>query len=74
MAGTPQNGLLKDSWGKESGLKITHTYLKNTVSLEFPCGSVGYGSGVVTVVAWVCSLVWELPHAVGVAKKKKTAY
>ena len=26
----------------------------------------------VTAVAWVRSLVWELPHAVGVAKKQKT--
>ena len=45
--------------------------------LEFPGGSVGEGSGIVTTVAlvtaeaWVRSLAWELPHAMKVAKKKK---
>ena len=38
---------------------------------EFPCGSVGQGSGVVTAVSWVRSLAWELPHAVGAAKRGK---
>lgn len=36
--------------------------IENTSFLEFSCGSVGYGSGNVTAVAW------ERPHAVGVAK------
>ena len=39
--------------------------------LEFPGGAAGSGSGVVTAVAWVHSLVQELPHATAVAKKKK---
>ena len=34
--------------------------------LEFSYGAMGYESGVVTAVAWVQSLVQELPHAVGV--------
>ena len=29
------------------------------------------GSGVVTATAWIQSLAWELPHAIGVAIKKK---
>ena len=29
------------------------------------CGSVGSGSSVVAAVAWVGSLAWELPHAMG---------
>ena len=43
---------------------------------EFPGGSAGLGSAIVTVVArvtavvWVPSLTWELSHAVGVAKTK----
>ena len=43
---------------------------------EFPCGAAGYGSSVVaaaaqvTAVAHVRSLVWELPRAVGKAKKQ----
>ena len=28
----------------------------------------------VTAVAWVQSLAWKLPHAVGVVKKKKEIY
>ena len=42
---------------------------------EFPGGSVGYGSSVVTAVAQVRSLLQELPYAVGTAapppKKKE---
>ena len=43
---------------------------------EFPCGAVGEGSSVLTAEAlvtavWqVWSLVWELPRAVGMEKKK----
>ena len=43
----------------------------------FPLGTAGYGSSVVTAaarltaMAWVQSLVQELPHALGAAKKKK---
>ena len=49
---------------------------KNSRSPEFPSGSVGQGSGIVTAVALVTSaavfqsLAWELPHAAGEAKKK----
>ena len=45
--------------------------------MEFPNGSVGSGSGIVTAgplvtaVGWVRSLPQELPHAPGAAKKKK---
>ena len=28
----------------------------------------------VTAVAWVQSLAWELPHATGAAKKKKKSF
>lgn len=44
---------------------------------EFPGGSLGSGSGVVTAVAPVAAVVWvrsptlELPHAKGEAKKRK---
>ena len=43
--------------------------LKNTLTRKFPGGSVGLRSGVATTVALVLSLAWELPNAVGVAKK-----
>ena len=39
--------------------------------LEFPDGTVGSGSGVVTAVARVQSLAWELGFAAGAATKKK---
>lgn len=46
--------------------------------LEFPCGSAVEASGVVTAAVWLAaavvwswSPVWELPHAMGEAKKKK---
>ena len=42
---------------------------KNALLREFSCGTAGFGSGVVTAVAWV-TLTWELPHAAGVAKIK----
>ena len=44
--------------------------------MEFSCGTVGYGSCIVTnttqvaAAVWIQSLVQELPHAKGVAKKK----
>ena len=47
------------------------------IMFRVPCGSVGWGSGTVTVVvqvdtvAWVLSLAQELLHATGAAKKKK---
>jgi len=43
--------------------------------LEFPNGSAGSGSGVVTAMArvtavvWVRSLAWELTHAASAAEK-----
>jgi len=36
---------------------------------EFPGGSAGCGSSIVTAVVRVLSLAWELPHDMGVAKK-----
>ena len=45
---------------------------------EFPCGTVGYGSGVLTAVAWttalvqVQSLAQEHPCATGTTNKNKT--
>ena len=45
--------------------------------MEFPCGTVGYGFGIVTAAAQVAavrqvgSLAQEPPHFVGVAKKEK---
>ena len=50
---------------------------KDSLVLEFPCGAAGEGSGVVSAAVWVAavaqvqSLVRELPHAVGAAKKEK---
>ena len=44
---------------------------------EHPFGSVGYGSGIVTVAAWVTTVAWVQPlawerlHAMDEAKKKK---
>ena len=44
---------------------------------EFPCGTMGEVSGIVTAaaqvvaVAWVQSLAGELPYVSGVAKRKK---
>ena len=46
--------------------------------LEFPGGSSGLGSSIVTVVVWVAAVVWvwflawELLHAERVAGKKKS--
>ena len=37
---------------------------------EFPGGSGGYGSSIVTAVVWVQSLARELLHATGRAKRK----
>ena len=51
-----------------------------SVGLEFPGGSAGEGSGIVTAVIWIAvvaqlrSLTLELLHAEGVAKKKKNIY
>ena len=39
--------------------------------MEFPGGLAGSGSGIITAMAWICSLVWELLHVTGTAKKKK---
>ena len=45
---------------------------------EFSCGAVGYGSGVVTAVAWVTalawvqSLAWEPPRTAGTAPSPPT--
>ena len=40
------------------------------VLTEVPGGLVVKGSGVVTAVAWVRSLAWELTHAMDVAENK----
>ena len=39
--------------------------------MEFPGGSAGLGSAIVTALAQVQSLAQELPHAAGAAKKEK---
>lgn len=45
--------------------------------LEFPCGTVGQGSGIFTAGAWVVAVIrvrflaQELPHAVGADKEKR---
>ena len=39
--------------------------------LEFPGGTVGYRSHVVSAVSQVQSPAWELPNAAGVDKKEK---
>ena len=52
------------------------TFILKLGKEEFPCGTVNYGSGVVTAVTWVTAVVqvWslaqDLPNAVGMAKKK----
>ena len=33
--------------------------------MEYSAGSVGQGSSIVTAVAWIQSLAWELSHASG---------
>ena len=38
---------------------------------EFPGGSVGSGSSIVTALAQVTAVVWELLHAMGKVKVKK---
>ena len=35
------------------------------IALEFPCGSVGWGSSIVTAMVQVPSLAWELPYTAG---------
>ena len=50
---------------------------KKEANVEFPCGSAGYGSSIVTAMAPVLAVVpvkplaQELPHARGTAKYKK---
>ena len=45
--------------------------------LEFPCGTVGQGSGIIIAVAQVTatakvpSLAWEFPSATSIDQKKK---
>ena len=57
-------------------LKFSVLFLNIWVK-EFCGGIAGYGSGIVTAVAqiaaaaWVHTLAQEIPHAAGVAKKKK---
>ena len=41
------------------------------VLVELPGSATGQGSGIATAVAWTQSLAKVLPHAVGVAKRKK---
>ena len=57
-------------------MNILKHWLKK-VGWEFPGGAVDSGSGVVTAVVWITavarvqSLTQELPHAVGIAKKRR---
>ena len=54
------------------GLKMLwYCFHQKTESTEFLSGSVGLGLSVVTAVAWVQCLAWELLHAAGTGKKKK---
>ena len=56
-------------------LEVYLGFIYKSRVLEFPGGLVGKESGgvtavaQVTAVAWVQSLVWELPHAVGTPKR-----
>ena len=53
---------------------LTSTLEEKDQELEFSCGLVGEGSGIVIAVTWVTAVVqvqplaWELPRAAGVAK------
>ena len=50
------------------------TFIQNSIknpSWEFHCGAAGWGSGIITAVAQVQSLAWQLPHAAGTAKGEK---
>ena len=38
------------------------------VDQPFSCGLTSYVSGVVTAVAWIAAVAWDLPYAVGVAQ------
>ena len=38
---------------------------------EFPRGTAGKGSSIVTAAVWVQSVAWEFTHAEGPSKKKK---
>ena len=40
------------------------------ILVKFSCGSVGYGSGIVTAVAQFQYLAQELPHVAGMTKNK----
>ena len=46
--------------------------------MEFSCGTVGWGSGIVIAAAWIAAVLWvrslaqEFPHTTGMAKKTKT--
>ena len=56
----------------ETDLRILHSNQSLKISeQEFPRGSDGQGPGIVSVVAWVQSLAWELPHVMGVTKTKR---
>ena len=62
---------------KKKKMKQLHMLdCKNPHGREFPCGTEGYGSCVVTAMAQVIAVVWgqslapEFPHAADVAKKK----
>ena len=45
--------------------------IKTKMTQEFSCGTAGWGSGIVTAVAWRKFNPWpgELPYAMGMAKK-----
>ena len=52
--------------------RLTPTeWIKKRNSVEFPGGSVGYGSSLVTTMACVRSLAQELPQTADATKKKK---
>ena len=47
------------------------TFLSNENPVEFSVGTASWGSGIVAAVAWVQSLAWELPYAMGRGEEKK---
>ena len=70
------NSLLSSQIFYKSKVTPFKCFSKSEHEKEFSCGRVGYGSSIVTAVAWITALAQvqflapELSHAVGMAKKK----
>lgn len=63
----PQGASERNNFQEVKGQESYSSVLK-ILRLEFPRGSVGEASSLITAVAWVASLAWELSHAMSVAK------